>query len=439
MINKSPLHYFNSENTKGSFSVERLKSRSKLDKRKYRIINSLKNIDIIKQNDFNTINSNFLKKIKRLNNKTNSNNNLNYISKDKMPFIPESERKKPEKNFINLVNALINSKKHNNNIIHKNLFLKNQKVIPYKPIGYNYFEYARMHPLIINEDDNNLYLKIIDDLHKNSEADNNNLNKNTPINLQNSIKNEIELKEKNFKKIKLNPILTQSQKELNILDINNKILNYDSKNDTNNLAKNNKIINSKTIENNSISYIRKKNIFPIINNIKQINNYNDKMNNINNNQIIKQKNYKKSDIFYLVNDDLSKEKSSEKYLFKKNYSPQKIENNKKTNLIEVGWSPKSRNNKSRIGISSVAFNILNPELKSFSPMKKEIDLLNNNNFEKAPIMSEYIDTIHSGDLNLRKEYLDRLNEDTNVFHKKNYCAAYSDLYHEYKDIVNDMF
>ena len=43
--------------------------------------------------------------------------------------------------------------------------------------------------------------------------------------------------------------------------------------------------------------------------------------------------------------------------------PQKIENSKKTQINEVGWSPKEETNKSRIGFSNVAFNILSPNLK----------------------------------------------------------------------------
>ena len=153
----------------------------------------------------------------------------------------------------------------------------------------------------------------------------------------------------------------------------------------------------------------------------------------------KQKDYHKSDIFYLVNDDLSKEKTSEKYLFKPNYSPRKLENEKKSNINEVGWSPKLDKNKSRIGCSSVAFNIINPSLKCLSPIKKEIDSLNNNNFEKPPLISDYINMCKPGDTGLRKDFTEQLEENKNIFHRKNYCASYSDLHHEYKDLVNNIF
>ena len=116
-----------------------------------------------------------------------------------------------------------------------------------------------------------------------------------------------------------------------------------------------------------------------------------------------------------------------------------LENDKKTSIIRVGWSPKSTRNKSRIGVPSVPFNILNPEVKSISPIKKEIDSMNNNNFEKPPLMSEYINMIKPGDSSVRKDVLDELKNNQNIYHRKNYCAAYCDLYNEYKDLINDMF
>ena len=88
---------------------------------------------------------------------------------------------------------------------------------------------------------------------------------------------------------------------------------------------------------------------------------------------------------------------------------------------------------------SVAFIIISPGLKNTSPMKKDIDLLNKNNFEKPPLMSEYVDISKPGDTPIRQDYYDKLNENKNVFHKKNYCAAYSDLHHEYKDLINKLF
>ena len=54
-------------------------------------------------------------------------------------------------------------------------------------------------------------------------------------------------------------------------------------------------------------------------------------------------------------------------------------------------------------------------------------------------MSEYLDLCKPGELNLRQDFSDKMNDNINVFHKKNYCAAYGDLHHEYKDLVDNMF
>ena len=351
--------------------------------------------------------------------------------KNQMPYIPNKERQKAETNFINLINALVNTKKAN---INDNNFLnKKQNNIPYKPKGYNYYEYIRMHPIIINEDENNIYSKIVNDLQKKTEMEKDN-NSNNQINKSNKNLNSISLNKKDINiqlteqnnKIKINPILSKSYKYLNTKNTtdnnnyeNDDILKYDKK-------------IHKTIDYEDNDSRRK-----IINNIFP--NIFERKININDNSNNKQKDYKKSDIFYLINDNLSKNKSSEQYLFKQNYMPPKIENEKKTSIIKIGWLPKFQSNKSRIGCSSVAFNIISPGLKNTSPMKKDIDLLNKNNFEKPPLMSEYVDISKPGDTPNRQDYYDKLNENKNVFHKKNYCAAYNDLHHEYKDLINKLF
>jgi hypothetical protein len=432
------------------FSIERLQSRSKLDKRQYRYSNSTKKDNYNRQNDYNTIDNSYsVRRINLLQPKTPLNNDLNNISRDKMSYIPDMERKKAESNFINLINSLVHRKRNEPNI-YDNIFLKSQKSEPYKPKGYKYYEYIREHPIIINEDDDNLYFKAVNDLQKNPEIDKNIYNKEKPINLSKSINNKNTLNissiEENNKIIKLNPSKTRSQKYIHNIEISNNNDNskLDSMNDIN-VPETNKLSVSKQYNNNSIDntdnnihYKNNNNILPSINSIKE-KIYNEEILNKSNNLRRNQKDYKQSDIFYLKNDDLSKNKSSEQYLFKKNYMPQKVENENKNNLLEFGWKPKTIKNKSRIGVSSVAFNILNPSLRGLSPIKKEIDSMNKNNFEKAPIMSEYLDLCKPGELNLRQDFFDKMNDNINVFHRKNYCAAYGDLHHEYKDLVDNMF
>ena len=420
MLTKTPVTHSSKINSKNSFTKERLKTRSKLDKRIYKINISKENSPYIK-NDFKTIDSYSQRKRKIINSHNISNDIKNKIKNDKMSYIPDFERRKAESNFIKLINALINTRKKDNNITkYKKYFEDNKKQIPYKPKGYKHYEYIREHPVIINDDDNNIYSKVINDLKRDIEIDdpyNNEMNKSyKSLNINKltkgrSILNSPSLEDKNKSKKKLAPIIKN---------------NYENLHTINTDKKNNDIFKSDRINHISIDCddVAKSN--KLLSNVD--NNIYDKINI--------QKDYKQSDIFNLINDNLSKNKSSEKYLFNKNYYPQTIE---KTSINDIGWSPKGQNYKSRINCSSVPFNILSPNLRSITQIKKDIDVLNHNNFDKIHLMSEFIDMCKPGEINLREEFNDKLNENKNIFHKKNYCAAYSDLHHEYKDLVNEEF
>ena len=373
-------------------------------------LNQRKNSLFQKQNNkYHLRNSNSVQKGNLINSET-------FINKDKvnqlksyLPYIPNKERQKAEDNFIDLIKAIVSTKKSDKNLI-SNISVKNKRNQRYKPRGYGYFEYIRENPILVKELDQNVYSKIIHDIDKKIDNQNDlNLENNT---LAYSERKEYTLNKKNN--------LTES----NLLTKNQSDYFQTQENQKNNgiIEGNLKIkIKNNSKEGDDLNNI-KKDILPMISKKSQ-----------------KQKDYHKSDIFYLVNDSFSKEKSSEQYLFKPNYSPRKLENNKKTNINEVGWEPKLEKNKSRIGCSSVAFNIITPGLKCLSPMKKEIDILNKNNFEKAPLISDYIDMCKPGDTGNRKDFNDIFEENKTVFHRKNYCASYSDLHHEYKDLVNNIF
>ena len=223
---KNPLHSSEIKD-KGnpSFSIERLQSRSKLDKRQYRYSNSTKKDNYNRQNDYNTIDNSYsVRKVNLLQPKTPLNNDLNNISRDKMSYIPDIERKKAESNFINLINSLVHRKRNEPNI-YDNIFLKSQKSEPYKPKGYNYYEYIREHPVIINDDNDNMYFKALNDLQKNPEIDKNVYNREKSIHLNKLINNKnplnISSTEENNRKIKLNPIMTKSQKYVHNKEISN--------------------------------------------------------------------------------------------------------------------------------------------------------------------------------------------------------------------------
>ena len=333
--------------------------------------------------------------------------------KSYLPYIPNKERQKAEDNFIDLIKAIVDSRNSKQKFV-QNISVKNNENERYRPRGYGYFEFIREHPVIIKDLDQNAYSKIIHDINKNID------NKKEDKKENNAVKNE-DIKENTLSK-------KNNLTEANLFE--NKVQYFQTQINNNNERLKNNILNKSNLK------------------IKINDNNKEKINLENNNQnylpIIsesktKPKDYHKSDIFYLINDSLSKEKTSEKYLFKPNYSPRKLENEKKTNINEVGWTPKLEKNKSRIGCSSVAFNIINPSLQCLSPMKKDIDKINKNNFEKAPLISDYIDMCKPGDTGLRKDFSDLLEENKNAFHRKNYCASYSDLHHEYKDLVNNVF
>ena len=425
------------------------------------------NYDLKRYKMLNHINKKI--KFKKLNHILNTVKNrhqdeIKFIKND-MPYIPSIEKQKSEINFINLVKALSKStsKEKINNDSKENIFNINKSVEdPYKPRGYNYFSYSREHPELIL--DNKNYLKIIYDLNLKSNVNdqNNNYNNERYLSHKDGINHEYINKYDNDKislirEKKSNNQLERKDKvmpnckscEKYIYTLNN---NYYDKTDNNHESlkskrkyininnSNNNLESDNKIDNNNSN--NETSIFPLIHsgNFGNSNSTQNYVSNKNNGiKFLTNNDYTKSDIFNLKNDNLSKIKTSEKYLYKKNYKPLSIDLQKKTNINNVGWCPKELKNKSRISISSVEFNILCPNKRNISPTKKEIDSLNKNNAYKANLISEFVDKCKPGDTELRKDYNNTLNQNKNIFHRKNYCASYNDLHHEYKDLILDLF
>jgi len=396
-IGKSPLKSFITGNNKLNLNNNRrIFNSSNLQNKK----NNLTNSNSVRKGSLSSNNEMLAKdKINKL--------------KEYMPYIPNKERQRAEDHFIYLIKSIMNAENTEkiSDKLNKYNSVKMNENERYKPKAYGYYELIRNHPLLIKNIDQNSYSKIMQNINKKSDDKNEYEKENEVTKINNKIK-DFSLNKKN------------NLTEANIF-----------KNEHKNYFLTEKNINSESHTNIGIN---KRNLKIEINDSNKEKNILEKNNNKIYLPIIK-KDYRKSDIFLLVNDSLSKEKTSEKYLFKPNYSPRKLENDKKTNINEVGWSPKLEKNKSRIGCPSVPFNIINPSLKCLSPMKKEIDNMNKNNFEKPPLISDYVDMCKPGDTGLRKEYNDIFEENKNIFHRKNYCASYSDLHHEYKDIVNNIF
>ena len=143
-------------------------------------LNQRKNSLFQKQNNkYHLTNSNSVQKGNIINSET-------YINKDKinqlksyLPYIPNKERQKAEDNFIDLIKAIVSTKKSDKNLI-SNISVKNKRNQRYKPRGYGYFEYIRENPIIVKELDQNVYSKIIHDIDKKIDNQNDlNLENNT--------------------------------------------------------------------------------------------------------------------------------------------------------------------------------------------------------------------------------------------------------------------
>ena len=439
----------------------RLRKNKKLNSKslsnKVKIKKNLTNV-----NNYDILNPFFNKPIKFKINREKSDNNYNNINtissrkkkeiffKDEMPYIPSKEKQKCELNFIRLIKSLmdINQKKTNQ----KNdncLNIKTSTEDPYKPKGYNYYSYSREHPTLIK--DGKEYIKIVQELNKISDNNNNKINEKRCLSYSNINNNEIE---------KNNIKLYNSNSDINVDEINDK----NEINDTldNNNSNNKRTIpiskyNSRyvhTINNDNLMYSRDENYndeikfntiknLPIISSRQYQNSFqNDSKNKNNTNNNVKKKEDRHySDIFNLKNsnNNFFKDKNKGFFLYNRNNIPMKDCIEKKTSINEVGWGPKDHNLKSRINTSSVAFNIISPSFKSISPTKRDIDIINNNNSYKSNLMSEFIDMCKPGDSELRKDYINKLNANKNIFHRKNYCSSLYDIHHDYKDLILDVF
>jgi hypothetical protein len=424
-------------------------------------------------NKYNILNSFFTKPVKFKINREKSNNNYNNINtisqknkeiifyKNEMPYIPSKEKQKSELNFIRLIKTLMdNNQKNTNKKNDKNLNNDISIEDPYKPKGYNYYNYSREHPTLVN--DSKDYIKIVQELNrrndnKNNEKrclsysniDNNEIDNN--IKLYNSISNikaNKNINETNINKLKS----INSNIELNDSVDNNNIKNKEiipiSKFNSrySHTLSNDNLINAKNknISTDELKFGTIKNNLPIISSRQIQHSLNIDYNNNNKKMIRDMKgkaDYNYSDIFNLKNDENTflKDKNKAILLYNQYILPMKDCAEKKTSINEVGWCPKDHNLKSRISTSSVAFNIISPSFKNISPTKKDIDAINNNNSYKSNLMSGFIDMCKPGDSELRKDYINKLNSNKNIFHRKNYCSSLYDIHHDYKDLVLDVF
>ena len=440
--NKGSLRF--SKKIKTSLNTERAKPSLKYDIKKYKILNNFLNKHVklknIRENKNHRTIDNAPHKIK---NKIFSKNDISYA--------PRKDNQEGEKNFIHLIKALINSNE-NNKKLESNISVNNQlyNEDPYKPKGYNYYKYSLEHPNLISDDKR--YSKIIQELNSKNENINydrclsyENYNKNNNIN-ELFINKSNKLDNNNNQNNIESTIMPISKSCAKYISTSNKD-NFSPKRNKSDLVKINYNIKNDILKNSDNDTIDIHNIKSITENNKNnlntlpLTNSVDSKNFVNYNKFnyLKKKDNNINDIFNLKDDNFTKQKTSEQYLFKNNYKPMKTNIDKETNINNIGWSPKELKSRSKINMSSVAFNILCPNFKDISPSKRELDLLNHNNSYKPNLISEYVEKCKPGDTELRKEYIDKLNDNKTIFHRKNYCASYNDLHHEYKDLIYDLF
>lgn len=139
-----------------------------------------------------------------------------------------------------------------------------------------------------------------------------------------------------------------------------------------------------------------------------------------------------SDIFLLKNDEISRNKSGEKSLYKIRPT-YKYTSSRESNSM---WNTKNLNlMPPLLNHSSSEHHILNPSLKNISQTKEQIAEkfkemnISRNLANKQKGLSEFIDLSRISAPNLNKDYLDMYSKDQKVFAKRNdICSDFNEMY-----------
>ena len=152
-------------------------------------------------------------------------------------------------------------------------------------------------------------------------------------------------------------------------------------------------------------------------------------------------NHMESDIFNIQDNEVSRSKSGERYLFK----PNKIESYTASRESNSNWSPKNTM-PTLLNYTSTNWSLLNPANKSNSKTKEEIvneyklQNVNNNPMKRQKGFCEFIDLCRVGAPNPNKTYLESMSKTQECFRKRSdICATYDDIHHMYKDICAKPF
>ena len=149
--------------------------------------------------------------------------------------------------------------------------------------------------------------------------------------------------------------------------------------------------------------------------------------------------YTQSDIFNLKKDNLFKNKSGEKYLFRPNtqLDKKKIHINY---LSNSSWIPNIPKRTNYCGHTSVGYNIISPGKKSLFKTKEEIDRNSGIKlYNRIKAFSNFIDQNWQSSSRLTEQFSNSI-KDKKPFNKKNNVASYYlDMHHTYKESIPHPF
>jgi hypothetical protein len=146
--------------------------------------------------------------------------------------------------------------------------------------------------------------------------------------------------------------------------------------------------------------------------------------------------YKESDIFFQKDNEISKSKTGEKYLFKLNVKPYNSISQSNSQWIDKNAYP------NLLGHSSIEFHILNPDIKNITKTKQKVlgEPTSGNPVNKQKSLCEFFDLNRISCANPNKEYHNAINTTSKPFHRtSNVCGAYLDLYKDYRGLTDRPF
>ena len=150
--------------------------------------------------------------------------------------------------------------------------------------------------------------------------------------------------------------------------------------------------------------------------------------------------YTQSDIFNLKNDNLFKNKSGEKYLFRPNTQ---LDNKRRIHmnyLSNSSWIPNIPNRSNYCGHTSVGYNIISPGKKSLFKTKEEIDRNSGIKlYNRIKALSNFIDQNWQSSPHMTEQFYNSVKDKKPFNRKKNVGGYYIDMHHTYKDSIPHPF